>query len=277
MPAVRTKLTISAPTSAPCRLPSPPITTTTKARMSASMPMPSTAGWAGTDEGPAEPRHETADRERRDVDQSDIESQRRSHAAILRRRAQHDTKFGAVDHRPEADRGGGTDRDDHEVVAGIDQAADVDAGQHVHHRVGGQRQTAPQQANDVLEYQQQAERDQQLVFLGAAVKRAQQRLDHDAEQRDRASSHRNQEKGPSGGYAERNGAPDQPRRDEGADGVERAVRHVDDAHDAEDQAKAGSDQKKNRGVEQRIEDLDDEDGQRPALLQPAAPAEDGRG
>src|SRR5262249_44525789 len=47
-PAVRTKLTTSAPTSAPCRLPTPPITTTTKASISASTPMPSTAAWLGT-------------------------------------------------------------------------------------------------------------------------------------------------------------------------------------------------------------------------------------
>src|SRR5499427_10509226 len=139
MPAVRTKLTISAPTSAPCRLPSPPMTTTTKARRSASTPMPSTAAWLGTMMAPPSPAMKQPI-ERRDVDQADIESQRRSHAAILRGRAQHDAEFGAVDHRPKADRGGGTDRDDHEVVAGIDQAADVDAGQHVHHRVGGQRQ-----------------------------------------------------------------------------------------------------------------------------------------
>src|SRR5262249_25378464 len=71
-----------------------------------------------------------------------------------------------------------------------------------------------------------------------------------AEQRDGAGPHRSQEKGPSGGHAEPNGAPAQPRRDEGADGVERAVGHVDDAHDAEDQAKAGSDQEQNRGIEQ---------------------------
>ena len=55
MPAVRTKLTISAPTSAPCRLPSPPITTTTKASTSASMPMPSTAAWLGTMMAPPSP------------------------------------------------------------------------------------------------------------------------------------------------------------------------------------------------------------------------------
>jgi hypothetical protein len=78
--------------------------------------------------------------------------------------------------------------------------------------------------------------NQKLIFLGAPIERPQQQgLDHGAEQRDHAGADRNQEKHPSGGQTERNCAPDQPRRDEGADGVESAVRHVDDPHDAEDE------------------------------------------
>src|SRR5213083_1931988 len=44
-----------APTSAPSRLPSPPITTTTNARMSASTPMPSTAPEIGMSTAPPSP------------------------------------------------------------------------------------------------------------------------------------------------------------------------------------------------------------------------------
>jgi hypothetical protein len=72
------------------------------------------------------------------------------------------------------------------------------------------------------------------------------------------STERNEQHRPAGRHAKRNRAPDQPRRDEGADGVEGAMRHVDDAHDTEDQAQARSDEEKDRGVEQRIEDLDDQ-------------------
>src|SRR5216684_484867 len=55
IPAVRTKLTTRAPTSAPFRLPSPPITTTTKAMTKASTPMPRTAAWVGTTIAPPRP------------------------------------------------------------------------------------------------------------------------------------------------------------------------------------------------------------------------------
>jgi glycosyltransferase involved in cell wall biosynthesis len=88
-------------------------------------------------------------------------------------------------------RAGGNDTDpDHEKVVGrIDQARDPDDGQRVHQRIRGQRQSAPQQAYDVLEDQQQAERDQKLIFLGAPIERPQQQgLDHGAEQRDHAGA-----------------------------------------------------------------------------------------
>src|SRR5262249_40403557 len=55
MPAVRTKLTTTAPIRAPLRLPRPPITTTTKAMTSASTPIPSTAACVGTTIAPPSP------------------------------------------------------------------------------------------------------------------------------------------------------------------------------------------------------------------------------
>src|SRR6266487_3898321 len=55
MPTVRSTPTMSAPTRAPRRLPSPPTTTTTKARMRASVPIPSTAACPGTMMAPPRP------------------------------------------------------------------------------------------------------------------------------------------------------------------------------------------------------------------------------
>src|SRR6266545_2659838 len=55
MPISRTVPTINAPTSAPSRLPRPPVTTTMKERTSASTPIPSTADWLGTMMAPPSP------------------------------------------------------------------------------------------------------------------------------------------------------------------------------------------------------------------------------
>src|SRR5262249_47207393 len=55
-----------------------------------------------------------------------------------------------------------------------------------------------------------------------------------------------------------NSAPHQPGRDEGTDTIKTAVRHVDDAHHAEDETQAGSNKKEDRRIKQRIQNLDDQ-------------------
>src|SRR2546425_12341526 len=57
----------------------------------------------------------------------------------------------------------------------------------------------------------------------------------------------------------RRDAPDRPRRDVRAEGVEVAVGHVHDPHDAVDEAQAARDEEEDRRVEQRVEEVDDED------------------
>ena len=77
-------------------------------------------------------------------------------------------------------------------------------------------------------------------------------------QRDHDGTDGNQQKQPADRHPRRDRASDQPGGDECADGIKAAMRHVDDAHDAEDEAQARSNEEKNRGVKQRIEDLDDQ-------------------
>src|SRR2546425_12702826 len=61
------------------------------------------------------------------------------------------------------------------------------------------------------------------------------------------------------GRPPRRDAPDRPRRDVRAEGVEVAVGHVHDPHDAVDEAQAARDEEEDRRVEQRVEEVDDED------------------
>ena len=141
-------------------------------------------------------------REGHDIDQPDIEAERRGHPAVLRCRAQHDAELGVIDRRPEHHRRDDADADDHEIVGGIEQAADAHDRQHIHQRVGRKRRSAPHEAHQVLEDLQQAEGDQQLVFLGAAIERAQQqRLDDDPDQRHRQRADRQQQEQPAERHA----------------------------------------------------------------------------
>ena len=102
MPAVRTKLTISAPTSAPLQA-AEPADHHDHEGQDQRVDAHAQHGRLGRhDDGAAEAGHEAADREGRHVDQPDIQSERRGHAPILRGRAQHHAELGAVDHRPQA-------------------------------------------------------------------------------------------------------------------------------------------------------------------------------
>ena len=136
---------------------------------------------------------------------------------------------------------------------------------------GGERRAAEQQLHDVLEDHQQAEGDEQDVFLRPAIERAQQRrLDHRAHaprwrrRRSAAAAAGRRAPGCCRRVAER--AADHPGRDVGAERVERAVRQVDDAHDAVDEAQARGDEEEHRRVEERVEHLDDEDRRRHCAL-----------
>ena len=63
-------------------------------------------------------------------------------------------------------------------------------------------------------------------------------------------------------HAERDAAPDQPSGDVGADGIQAAMRQIDDPHDPEDQAQARGNKEEHRSVEQRVQNLDGQDRHR---------------
>src|SRR4026207_2053144 len=116
MPASRTRPTMRAPIKAPSRLPRPPMTTTTKARISASTPMPSTAPCWGTMTAPARPAVEqprakgragagpgrdAAEGEGAHVAAVDFDPECGGHPHVLRGRPQHHPELGAVHEGPE--------------------------------------------------------------------------------------------------------------------------------------------------------------------------------
>ena len=108
----------------------------------------------------------------------------------------------------------------------------------------------PEQAHDVLENEQQAERHEELVLLGAPVERTQEhRLDDGAGERgrQRAGDQQHEEQA----HVELGaGQADRPRRHVRADGVEIAVGHVHDPHHAVDEREPGGDEEEDRRVEE---------------------------
>ena len=194
MPAVRTKLTISAPTSAPSRLPRPADDDDDERQDERIHAHAEHGGLRRHHHGAAEPRHEAADGEGLHVDAADVEAERGGHAPVLRGGAQDDAEARAIDEPPQADGGEQADADDDQVVGRIEQAADGKAAHAVHDGAGAERRAAEQQLHGVLEDHQQPEGDEQHVLLRAAVERTQQRrLDDRADRRDGERADRQQQ------------------------------------------------------------------------------------
>ncbi len=214
------------------------------------------------DHGAAEPRHEAADGEGLHVDAPDIEAQCGGHAPVLGGGAQDDAEARAIDEPPQADGCQQADADDDQVVNRIEQAADGNAAHAVHDGAGAERRAAEQHLHGVFQDHQQPEGDEQHVLLGTAIERAQQsRLDDCADRGDGEGADGQQQElagereVAAGGGAEH--AADRPGRDVGAERIERPMRQIDDAHDAVDEAQAGSDEEQHGRVEQRVQHLDD--------------------
>src|SRR5437764_3712566 len=211
------------------------------------------------DDSAAQPRHEAAEREGLDVDAVDIHAQRRGHAHVLRGRPQHDTEPRAVDEGPEEDRGGGAHADDEEVVGRIDRVADREAAEILEDLAGRERVRTPDEAHEVLEDHEEAEGHQELVFLGAPVEGPEERrLEDRAQDGRRECADRQEHEQHRDGRPGRHGA-DRPGRHVRAERVEVAVGHVHDTHDAVDETQAAGDQEEDRGVEERVDEVDEED------------------
>ncbi len=154
----------------------------------------------------------------------------------------------------------------HQIVGRIEQAADMDDRQRVHQRVRGKGRPAPDETDRILEDLNEAEGDEQLVFLGAAIEGSkQQRFYDDADERHRQRPQGQQEEQPARRQAQRNPPADQPRGDVGANSIEAAMREIDDPHDPEDQAETSGNEEEHRGIEQRVQDLNRQEGH-PVLL-----------
>jgi hypothetical protein len=119
---------------------------------------------------------------------------------------------------------------------------------------------ADDQTAQFLEHQDQAIGHQHLLQMLTLVEEAEEGpLEHIAEQH---REHEADRQGREESAAER-GRHQRCQRvgHVRADHVEAAVRQVDDAHDAEDQRQAGSDQEQQQPVLQRVQALNQEDGQ----------------
>ena len=168
-----------------------------------------------------------------------VDAQGGNHVAVLRGRTHQGAPAGAGQQQPQQAQDGGPDHDEKEVVGGKAPPQDL-------HRPGQPRCARaqqflrpPQPQHQVLEDQGQGEGGQQLEEFGRVVDAPQQQHFH--QRTDQPHRHGRQQ--------QRRPEPDHPAQplhqgvgDIDAHHVERTMRKVDDARDAEDQRQAGGHQ-----------------------------------
>ena len=119
-----------------------------------------------------------------------------------------------------------------------------------------QRVGSPDQPTASRDDQREAERHHQEGVRVAPVKTAQDdELERPADQPD-------DERGDGQRDPEAARPAHQRVADERAQHVERAMREIDDAHDAEDEGQADAEEEQQRGLRQRIDALVEEEGER---------------
>ncbi|KAG1184585.1 hypothetical protein G6F35_015064 [Rhizopus arrhizus] len=130
------------------------------------------------------------------------------------------------------------------------------------------RRRPPDDAGQLVEEQDEAECGQHLVQMFARIQ-ARQR---DAVQQQAQRRHAGNDRG--GGQQERAGVAEHGGRDEGAHHVERAVRQVDEIHDAEHQRQAGGQQEQQNAKLQAVQGLHQQQ-RRGHISSPLADGRDG--
>ena len=228
-------------------------------------------------QGTAEPGEEGAQEEDAGEQPGLVDAQRPHHLAVGGGGAHQDAEAGPVQEQPEEAEDDGAGRDQHQVVARQRLAQD-------HHgtpEIGRARSQlvlrAPAPERQVLDHQDDAEGGDQLEELGRAVDAAE---DEDLDERadDAHDQCRAEQRQPERAVAAAEPVAeeaDEGQAEIGAQHVERAVREIDHARDAEDQRQAGRDQEQAGSTGEAGQDLDEKEAQRGlsfAAINTCAPA-----
>ena len=194
------------------------------------------------------------DAEHERIEQLDVDPQRGGHLAVGGAGADQHADARAHDHQIEREGDEQRHDDDRQAVHRI-----VDAGQELDGGVepGRQREIharrAPDQAHQLVEEQNEPEGTEHVVEMVAAVEPP--HGDHLDRHPDQERRHQRE----SDAAEERVGEAGEGRGEVGAQHVERAVRQVDEVHDAEHQRQSGSEQEQQEPELQPVQELLEEE------------------
>ena len=200
------------------------------------------------------------DAERKDAGEQPflVDAERRHHLAVLRRRAHQHAPGSAAEEDPQEREDERTERDQQEVVGRKGLAEEIDRALEAGRARTEQFARPPDQQREILNDERDAEGGEQLKQFRRVVDAAQQK--HFDERADRGDGERGDyDRAPEADHAAQPFGQRVP--DIGAQHVERAMREIDDAGDAEDDREAGGDEKQRAGTREPRDELDEIEAQ----------------
>ena len=138
--------------------------------------------------------------------------------------------------------------DHHQIIDGNTEITGIDRAVNQVRIIEGARIGAPEEAEHVLEHEQERERQKQLKALVAPVDAAQHPLDRRPDGAQQQSREDEPGKDEPGREAKLGGVGDKGDAEIRAERVERSAGQIDDLLHAEHELQAGRDQKQNGGV-----------------------------
>ncbi len=204
--------------------------------------------------GAAERAEHGADDEGHGVDQPDIDAEHRRRLAVEDHHREQPAPARVVERPIGAERDEARDGDEADVVVRQDQVADLDVAGGHHRLIGGVGLRPPDQGDGVLQDEKAGIGDEDDHDLVAAVDEAQDAaLQHEADHHaDRHGEHDHEQEAAGLRPAAAEIDADRRRRAIGAEGVERAVGHVEDLHHPEDEGEPDRDEKEIGGVDEAV-------------------------
>ena len=211
----------------------------------------------------AERREKYADREHAGKQPFLIDTERRHHVAILRRGADQNAPARALEQQPQQSEHDRTEHNQEQVIGRNILAEKINRALESRRAATQEIARPPDQDDEILDHQGQAERRQQLKQLRRVIDSPQQHhldqhADHGHDQR------RGNDPAPK---ADRAGKSlGQRERHIGAEHVEGAMREIDDPRHAEDDRQARRHQKQRRGAGKTGQELDEVKGHQSVLI-----------
>ena len=186
-------------------------------------------------------------------EERDIGAEPRRHGGVVDAGAHHGADAAAVEEQPQQQRHRKAEPDQEQAVGREHAEPDLGGALEDLRRRQPHDHAAPYRLHQIEEHEGEAEGQQHLVHVAAAIERPHEHeLHHDSDRGDRNGREQKREPEAAGELVDR-------KPEERAQHEERAVREAHDVHQAEDEGEAGCHQEQQHPIDQPVQELGDDE------------------